>query len=529
MPGRVAPAFRETLRNYGMPSLKKDLGAGITVGIIALPLSLALAIASGVPPQHGLYTVVVGALIAALAGGSLYNISGPTAAFVVILLPVVRQYGLSGLFAAGMMAGILQILMGAFKLGKLVHLIPYPIVVGFTSGIGTVIALLQLKALLGLSYVSHAEMTLEKTWELITHLSAIHWWSVLVAALVLAVMYLWKRERLPLPPHIPALVVATAASIGLNAKWNAGIATIGSTFRFLGPGGTIGHGIPPGLPSFQIEPVLSGLQSLPHIQALLGPAFTIALLGALESLLCAVVADRMTGRHHHPNGELIGQGIANVITPFFGGIPVTAAIARTASSVNAGGQTIVAAVIHCLFILLTLLALGPALNLLPLPALATLLVITAWKMSEARHFVEIARRAGRSDALVLIACFGLTVAFDMVVAVVAGLGMATALFLIRTIREARLRHYEISPDSIRIHFDDALFFGVANHLMESARKQALPYARIELNLGHLREIDYTGLESLANSVAEWRRSGKSVTLTHASDAIQTMLERHGIT
>ncbi|MEN9355560.1 MAG: hypothetical protein RL318_2885 [Fibrobacterota bacterium] len=528
MSGRIAPALRETLHQYSRATFRKDLGAGITVGVIALPLSLALAIASGVPPQHGLYTVVIGALIAALSGGSLYNISGPTAAFVVVLIPVVRQFGLSGLLAAGMLAGILQVLMGAFKLGKLVHMIPYPVVVGFTSGIGMVIALLQLKGLFGLNYPSHAEMTLDKTLELGLHLPQTHPWSLAIGCIVFAVMGLWKFTKSPMPPHLPALFLATAASLALNTWFDAGIATIASAFQFTLPGGALGHGIPAGLPSFQIEPVFSRLQSLANIQALLGPAFAIALLGSLESLLCAVVADRMTGKHHHPNGELIGQGLANLITPFFGGIPVTAAIARTAANVSAGGQTIVASLVHCALILLTLVALGPALNLLPIPALAALLIVTAWKMSEARHFVEIARRAGKSDTLVLIGCFGLTVAFDMVTSVVAGLGMATLLYLVRTIQKASLRHDELAPGVLRIHFDDSLFFGVANQLLENARKIAVPYESIQLDFSHLREVDYTGLESLGNSISEWRKNGKHVELAHASPTLHRQFQEHGL-
>jgi sulfate permease, SulP family len=526
MSGRFAPALRDSLHRYGWKAFRSDLGAGLTVGIIALPLSLALAVASGVSPEHGLYTVVVGAMIAALLGGSRVNISGPTAAFVVILLPVVHKFGLSGLFAAGMLAGFLQILMGVFQTGRLIHLVPYPVVVGFTSGIGLVIALLQTKGFLGLNYPEASDLTLLKALDLLRHLPGTSFWSLGVGLATILILTQWKRTRIPIPPHIPAVLVATGLSLWFNGQFQAGIDTIGSRFTYLMPGGITGHGIPPYLPSFQPSQILAMLTNMSTLQALLPPAFTIAMLGALESLLCAVVADRMTGKHHHPNGELIGQGIANVITPFFGGIPVTAAIARTAANVNAGGRTVFASVLHCIFVLLTIVILGKALGYLPLPALSGLLLVTAWKMSEARHFWEIAKRANKSDTTVLLACFGLTVAFDMVVSVVVGLGLSAALFIASTIKHTHLRH-EVDADGVlTIFFEGSLFFGVANHLTEGARKLARGHDQIYLDFSGMRSIDYSGLESLSNSILEWRQNGKMVILRKASDEIKEALLRH---
>jgi len=526
MSGRLAPALRESVRRYGWNAFRKDLGAGLTVGIIALPLSLALAVASGVSPEHGLYTVIVGALIAALMGGSRFNVSGPTAAFVVILLPVVHKFGLSGLFAAGMLAGVLQILMGVFQAGRLIHLVPYPVVVGFTSGIGLVIALLQTKGFLGLEYADTSDLTLLKALELARHLDSTSLWSLGIGLATLLVLTQWKRLRVPIPPHIPAVLVATALSLWFNGQFHAGIATLGSRFSYLMPGGLVGHGIPPYLPSFRPGQVLAMLTDLTSLRALLPPAFTIAMLGALESLLCAVVADRMTGKHHHPNGELIGQGLANVVTPFFGGIPVTAAIARTAANINAGARTVFSSVVHCVFVLLTILVLGKALGYLPLPALSGLLLVTAWKMSEARHFWEIAKRANKSDTAVLLACCGLTVAFDMVVSVVVGLGLSAALFIARTIKSTHLRHEVDADDALTIYFEGSLFFGVANHLTEGARKLARGHEQIYLDFSGMRDIDYSGLESLSNSILEWRQNGKMVILRKASEEIKDVLLRH---
>lgn len=526
MSGRFAPALRASLRRYDLATLRSDLGAGLTVGVIALPLALALAVASGVTPERGLYTVIVGALLAALLGGSRLNVSGPTAAFVVILLPVVNRFGVPGLLAAGFLAGIFQFLLGLFRAGKLIHMIPYPVVVGFTAGIGLVIALLQAKSFLGLDYAEPSDTTLLKALELLRHLPETNLWSLATGLVTIALLLGWKRLRTPIPPHIPAVLGGTLLCLWLNAHHHAQIQTLASRFTFALPGGGIGHGIPPWLPSFHPGAILRTLADLDTFRALLGPAFTIAILGSLESLLCAVVADKMTGRHHHPDGELIGQGVANLITPFFGGIPVTAAIARTAANAQAGAKTVFASVIHSLFVLLSIVALGKLLGWLPLPALAGLLLVTAWNMSEARHFLEIAKRANKSDTAVLLACFALTVAFDMVVSVVMGLGLSAALFIARTIRTTDLRH-EVAPDGILvIHFEGSLFFGVANHLTEKARKLALGHDEVHLDFSRLRDIDDTGLESLSNSILEWRKNGKMVILRKAPESIKEVLYRH---
>jgi len=425
---RIGNAFRESClaEPYTVPRLWKDLLAGITVGIIAIPLAMALAIASGVAPQYGLYTAIIAGAIIALTGGSRYSISGPTAAFVVILYPVTLKYGFGGLLVASVLSGIILILMALFRLGRLIEHIPESVTIGFTGGIAIVIATLQIKDFFGLSLAHMPESYLEKVNLLLHSLPALHTPSLLVALLTLTIMLLWPKLKNPIPPHLPAVLIGTVAAFVLN-KAGYGIETIGSRFHYLLPDGSSGNGIPPFLPHFMLPWSQAGAGGNPiiwnwqMIQNLLPSAFAIAMLGAIESLLCAVVLDGMSGKRHSANSELLGQGIGNIVTPFFGGITATAAIARSAANFKAGAQSPVAAVIHALVVLAALVGLAPVLAYLPMPAMAALLMVVAWKMSEAHKARHLIKTSISSDICVFFTCFSLTILFDMVIGITAGM------------------------------------------------------------------------------------------------------------
>ena len=351
---RIGHALRECLaEGYSFGAFKLDLLAGITVGIIAIPLAMALAIASGVPPQYGLYTAVIAGFLIALTGGSRYSISGPTAAFVVILFPVAQSYGLAGLLLATILSGVMLIIMAAMRFGRFIEYIPEAVTLGFTSGIAVVIATLQMKDVFGLPIDKMSEHYLEKLQQLSFALPDMHWPSLLVAVVTLAVMWLWPKLKLPLPPHLPAIVVATALALTL-AQFGLELDTIGSRFSYLLPDGSQGQGIPAVLPEFtwpwlQAGPDGQALEfSTQMVKDLLAAAFAMAMLGAIESLLCAVVLDGMTGRRHSANSELLGQGIGNIVAPFLGGFTATAALARSAANVRSGAQSPIAGMIHAL-------------------------------------------------------------------------------------------------------------------------------------------------------------------------------------
>lgn len=433
---RIASAFRESCLKepYTRQRFIRDLIAGITVGIIAIPLSMALAIASGVPPQHGLYTAMIAGFVIALTGGSRFSVSGPTAAFVVILHPIALKFGLGGLLMATLFAGAILVGLAALRLGRLIEYIPESVTLGFTSGIAIVIVTLQLKDFFGLPVGELPESWLEKVHMLALGFADLHWPTALVGALTLAVLYFWPRLKLPVPGHLPALLAGVLAA-WLLAKSGYAVDTIGSRFSYTLPDGSLGAGIPPLLPEFAWpwnQPGPDGHVfewSFANLRELLPAAFSIAMLGAIESLLCAVVLDGMTGKRHQANSELLGQGIGNLIVPFFGGITATAAIARSAASYRAGAESPVAAMIHAVFVMAGLLALAPVLSWLPMASLAALLLMVAWNMSEAPKVAGLIRKAPRGDVIVLLTCLSLTVLFDMVVAITAGIVLASLLFM----------------------------------------------------------------------------------------------------
>ncbi len=532
-PGRghlLATALRRSLRQgYGAAELRADLGAGLVVGIVALPLSMALAIASGVPPQYGLYTAIVAGLAIALAGGSKVQVSGPTAAFVVILAPIAARHGLAGLCLATLLAGGLLVALGYARLGRFIEFVPHPVTTGFTAGIAIVIGVLQLRDFLGLEVAELPAEFVERVAVIVRALPTVRWPELLVGVVTLGVLLGWPL----LSRRVPAPLVALGAGTGLAAllaAWLPGteVATIASRFSYLAADGSTGAGIPQ-LPPLPVLPWhLPGADGAPIrltwelLRELVPSAFAIAMLGAIESLLSAVVSDGMTGKTHDPDGELVGQGIGNLLAPFFGGFAATGALARTATNVRAGARSPIASVIHALFVLAAVVALAPWLGLLPMAALAALLLQVAWRMGEARHVLHVLRVAPRSDILVLLSCLALTVLFDMVVAVTVGIVLASLLFMQRMASESRTELVDQAeldlerplPASVVLYrIAGPLFFGAANKAMTTLRTVARKGVTVVvLDLRSVPVLDATGLVALESTVSKLRHGGLVVVL-----------------
>lgn len=535
-------AWRQTWRaGYTLERLRGDLVAGLTVGIIAIPLAMALAIAVGVPPQHGLYTVLVAAPLIALTGGSRFNVSGPTAAFVVILLPITQQYGLGGLLLCTMLAGLILIALGLIRAGRLIQYIPYPVILGFTAGIGVVIATLQLKDLLGLTTAGQAKHYIEQLGELIVALPGARLGDGVIGAVCLAVLIAWPRWVPRVPGHLVALLVGTLLGLAMErGGWP--IATLGERFSYVVDG--VAHpGIPPFLPSFDWPWNLPDSQGHPLIlsydliRQLLAPAFAIAMLGAIESLLCAVVADGMTGSKHDPNAELMGQGLGNLVAPLFGGITATAAIARSATNVRSGAFSPLAAIIHSLVVLVAIVLLAPLFSYLPMAALAALLVMVAWNMSEAGHVLHTLRIAPRSDVLVLLTCLGLTVLFDMVLAVAVGLLLAAGLFIKRMSEltdSAELpRHFHQAlldmPEHVRCYaIRGPLFFGAAEKALDVLRRFDPGVRVVVVEMSAVPMLDMTALAAFENILKDYRKHGIGLILVATAPRVRLKLRRAGI-
>jgi SulP family sulfate permease len=535
-------AWRQSLRaGYSWKSLRGDLSAGVTVGIIAIPLAMALAIAVGVPPQHGLYTVLVAGTLIALFGGSRFNVSGPTAAFVVILLPITQQFGLGGLLLCTLLAGLILIILGLLRAGRLIEFIPYPVTLGFTAGIGIVIATLQFKDLLGLSLATQPNNYIEQWGALLHALPSLQLGDSLVALVCLAVLLIWPRWVPKVPGHLVALCLGALLGVLLESQGIA-VATIGERFSYNLEG--IAHpGIPPFLPSFNWPWLLPGADGQPLtisfelFRQLLAPAFAIAMLGAIESLLCAVVADGMTGSKHDPNAELIGQGIGNLVAPLFGGITATAAIARSAANVRAGAFSPLAAVTHSAVVLVAILFLAPLFSYLPMAALAALLLMVAWNMSEARHVHHTLRIAPRSDVLVLLTCLSLTVLFDMVLAVGVGLLLAAGLFIKRmsdlTDTEALPKHFHQALHDLPEHvlayaIRGPLFFGAAEKALSVLRRFTPGVRVVIVDISAVPLLDMTALVALDNVLRDYRQQGIGLILVGASPRVRLKLRRAGI-
>jgi SulP family sulfate permease len=535
-------ALRQTLRaGYSWKRLRGDLGAGVTVGIIAIPLAMALAIAVGVAPQHGLYTVLVAAPLIALTGGSRFNISGPTAAFVVILLPITQQYGLGGLLLCTLMAGLILLAMGLGRLGRLIQFIPYPVILGFTAGIGIVIATLQVKDLFGLSLPHTPQHYLEQVELLALALPGAHLGDTLVAMVCLAVLLVWPRFVPKVPGHLVALAVGALLGLLLEAL-GLPVATLGERFSYTLEG--VSHpGIPPFLPDFAWPWNLPGADGQPLrlsfelIRQLLAPAFAIAMLGAIESLLCAVVADGMAGTRHDPNAELVGQGLGNLVAPLFGGITATAAIARTAANVRAGAFSPLAAIIHAGVVLTAMLLLAPLFSYLPMAALAALLVMVAWNMSEARHVLHTLRIAPRNDVVVLLVCLVLTVLFDMVLAVGVGLLLAAGLFIKRMSEltdtqpmpgHAQRALGELPASVVPYVISGPLFFGAADKALSVLRMLNPQVRVVVVEISAVPLLDMTALAALESLLEDYRRQGIGLVLVGTTPRVRLKLRRAGI-
>ncbi|CBA31460.1 C4-dicarboxylic acid transporter DauA [Cronobacter turicensis] len=485
---------------YTVSRLSRDLIAGITVGIIAIPLAMALAIGSGVPPQYGLYTSAIAGIVIALSGGSRYSVSGPTAAFVVILYPVAQQFGLSGLLVATLLSGVFLVLFGLARFGRLIEYIPLPVTLGFTSGIGITIATMQIKDFFGLEIAHMPEHYLPKVAALAVALPGLNPGDAAIGIVTLGTLIIWPRLGIRLPGHLPALL-AGCAVMGIVHLLGGNVATIGSRFHYLLADGTQGSGIPPLLPQLVLPWDLPGSSftlSLDALRALLPAAFSMAVLGAIESLLCAVVLDGMTGTRHNANSELIGQGLGNLVAPFFGGITATAAIARSAANVRAGATSPVAAVFHALLVLLALLALAPLLSWLPLSAMAALLLMVAWNMSEAHKVIGLLRRAPKDDIVVMLICMSLTVLFDMVIAISVGVVLASLLFMRRVARMTRLAplNVVVPDDVLAVRVTGPLFFAAAEGVFTPLLAQAAGKRVIVMQWDAVPVLDAGGLDAL---------------------------------
>jgi SulP family sulfate permease len=541
---RIAAGLRDAWRaGYGLPELRKDVLAGLTIGIVAVPLAMALAIATGVPPQHGLYTAIIAGIVIALTGGSRFNVSGPTAAFVVILLPIVQAYGLGGLLVATIMAGFILVAMGLGRMGSLIQFVPYPVVLGFTAGIGVVIATLQLPDFLGLALPAAEAGSdyLAKLLAIVRALPGLDPSELGLGLATLAILVAWPRLRLPVPGPLVALAMATLLAWLLNAA-GLHIETVADRFSWQ-VGDAAGRGVPPMLPGFAFPWQFPGRDGAAMqldfgvFRALLGPAIAIALLAAIESLLCGVIANGLTRTRHDPNSELIGQGIGNIVAPFFGGITATAAIARTATSIRSGAVSPLAAVVHGVVVLLAVVALAGVLGRVPMAALAALLFVIAWNMSEPHLFVRTLRSAPRGDVAILVLCFLLTVFFDMVLAVAVGVGLAAMLFIRRMagLTHSSRIHGATGPGAPALPAEVAvydvngpLFFAAAEKAVTSLHVVDPGVRVVVLDMSDVPSMDGTAVVAMQGLLEEMSRQDVGVVIAGLQARMVLKLLRAGV-
>jgi SulP family sulfate permease len=535
---RVASALRDALaEGYDGKAFRADLMAGIVVAIVALPLSMALAIAVGVAPQHGLYTAIIAGSSVALLGGSRFQVTGPTAAFIVVLAPIATRFGVSGLLSAGLLAGVLLLIMGLARMGRLIEFIPYPVTTGFTAGIACVIFVLQLKDALGLRVQQLPEHFPEKVVALWQARATASLPEVVASLLTLALLLLVPRVTKRIPAPLVAIgAVALLAAVAQRIEPSLSLATVGTRFHSQIGGHSVA-GIPP-LPPVPALPWGDQPLNLAFIRELLPPAFAIAMLGAIESLLSAVIADGMTGTRHEPNAELVALGVGNILAPLFGGIPATGALARTATNVRSGARTPIAAVVHSFGILLAILIAAPLVAYVPMASLAALLMLVAWNMSEVRHALHMMRVAPRSDVIVLLGCFGLTVVFDMVIAVTFGVLLAALLFMRRM---AELTQSTVSvgsdegghsrqglalPPRVALYeIAGPLFFGAAQRGMAALDALRDDVRVVVLDLSRVSVIDASGLVALESALERLQRSRRFVILGGPLPEPKSVFER----
>ena len=516
--------------------MKNNILSGLTVGIIALPLSMALAIATGVPPQLGLYTAIIAGFFAAIFGSSKVNISGPTAAFIVILIPIVHDFGVSGLLICGLLSGFILVIAGFLKLGTLIEIVPYPVTVGFTSGIAVVIATYQIKDFFGLSIENFEGHYLDKIFLIFNNFNTFKPAELIVGATTLFILIFWQKTKSKIPSALIALGFITVVVYIANIYFpQLNISTIYSTFDYK-IGNLEGQGIPPIPLHFELPWSYLNVDQINFdlFYKLLPHSIAIAILGALESLLCAVISDGMTGHKTDPNKELIGQGITNIIVPFFGGIPATAAIARTVVNVKAGATSKISSVIHSLFILASISFLATYLSFLPMAALSALLLMVAWNMSEIKHFINIVKVAPGNDILILLTCFFLTVLIDMQVAVAIGMGLASILFIKKTIdlhsieltnNRTNIIHPDI-PDNISIYdINGPMFFGAAQSALKTLLNVNENTSVVILNMKNVPIIDMTGIITLESIVENFESKNKKLVFCGLSERILKKLEK----
>ncbi len=540
---KMFAAFTQTVKaKPSFAAVQADVLSGLIVGIVALPLSMAFAIASGVAPQHGLYTAIVAGIVISLSGGSVINVSGPTAAFTVVLLPIVQKFGVGGLLVSGAMAGIIMIIMGAAKLGSLIEVVPYPVTVGFTSGIAVIIATFQIKDFFGLEVEAVDGHYLEQVGAIMRAVPTATLADFLIGILTLAVLLVWPRLRSKVPGHLVAVLVGSiAAWAGSKISPDFVAATIGSRFHYE-MNGVSGGGIPPFLPSLNWPWNLPGADGTPvglswqMLHDLFPSAIAIAVLGAITSLLCSVIADGLSGCKHDSNDELIGQGIGNIVAPFFGGIPATAAIARTATNIKAGGRTPLAAIVHSLFVLLAILLITPLLSYIPMASMAALLFIVAWNMSEVKHFIRTVRIAPRSDVAVLLICFSLTVLFDMAIAVGVGMSLAAILFIQNTINLTTTKKMEhehhglgVLPAEISIYdINGPLFFGSAQKSMKNITSISPDVRVVVLEMSKVNMIDMSAIVAMESIIRNLEKSGVKLVINNLQPQMILKLRRAGL-
>lgn len=528
-----APRLVSELRHYNKEKFMADLMAGLIVGIVALPLAIAFGIASGVSPSQGILTAIIGGFLVSALGGSRVQIGGPTGAFIVIIYGIVSnpQLGLSGLMIATMLAGVFLIVLGVCRLGTIIKFIPYPIVVGFTSGIAVTIFTTQIKDLLGLNFTEAIPADFVSKWIIyFRHITTIDWLTALIGVLSILIIALTPKVSKKVPGSLVAIIVMTVGVYFLNAHTSMHVTTIGDQFGE----------IKASIPELQMPAI-----TWEGIKSLLPTAMVIAVLGAIESLLSATVADGVCGDHHNSNQELIGQGVANLCTPLFGGIPCTGAIARTMTNINNGGRTPVAGLIHALVLLVIFLVLMPLAAYIPMACLAGVLVIVSYNMSGWRTFIQLFKNP-KSDVIVLMMTFLLTVIFDLTIAIEVGLLVACLLFMKRMAESTQIKVIadEIDPNDetdAEVH-EEALtipkgvevyeingpyFFGIANRFEElMAELDNHPKVRI-IRMRRVPFIDSTGIHNLQNLCEMSHREGTHIVLSGVTPNVYSVLEHNG--
>lgn len=526
MPRQFEPKLISVLKEgYTFKQFQGDLMGGLTVGVVALPLAIALAIASGVKPEQGLYTAIVAGFVIAVLGGSRTQISGPTGAFVVIVYGIVQKYGYDGLVVATLIAGVMLVFMGLARMGALLKFVPYPVIVGFTSGIAVIIFSSQVNELLGLSIEKVPADFVEKWIEYVRHIGNLEPYTLGVGAVSLLIIVLWPKVTHRVPGQLVAILTVTFAV----QYFQLPVATIETRFG----------GMPSGLPSPQLPTVTWAV-----FQELFTPALTIAILAALESLLSSVVADGMTGTRHRSNMELVGQGAGNIASAIFGGIPATGAIARTATNIKSGGQTPISAIIHSVFLLLVLLLIGKWAAMIPMATLAAVLIVVAYNMSEWREFRHLLK-SPRGDIAVLLATFLLTVVIELTVAIQVGILLAAFLFLQKMSKEA---HVDIITDTLeedeefksrdmskidiprRVEVFEvygSLFFGAVSQFKESIRIVTNKPKVIILRMRQVPTIDASGIHILEELVKEAHTGGCVIVFSAVSRSVYRIMRKSG--